>query len=187
MTKKSGVTLLEAMVTMALVSLTLAITAGLMKMYSRGARLVGVRSAGYQALEAVMYQLRSEAMGAVDFRSPASVGGAYSASLEFRKVDRSVPNRLRDYPTGWSPYNIVGTAPNGNFLVSVRFEVQDGALVRGTRPANQSSFESYDLVSQNLAALGTRLNADNTVDIRLEVEGTAKTRFYETRLLRRVR
>ena len=187
MKRRAGVTVLEAMVTLALISLTLAITAGLMRMYGRGARLIGVRSTGYQAMDAILYQLRSEALGAVDFQSPASVGGGYSSSLEFRKVDRNVPNRLQDFPSGWSPYNIGGTAPNDNFLVSVRFLVQDGALVRGIRPAGESSFEAYKLIPQGITSLGARLEASETIAIRLEIEGSAKTRVYETRCLRRVR
>jgi type II secretory pathway component PulJ len=184
--RRSGVSLLEAMVTVGLISLTLAITAGLMRMYSQGSRLVGVRDTGFQGLEAILYTIRSETMGAVDFQSPATTGPTFSSVLEFRRVDRHNSGRLTNFPTNWTPYDIVGTPPSQNFLLSIRYRVQDQTLIRDVRPAGASSFESTVMIPADILSLKVRRNPDQTMELELEVQGSRKTRLFRNRFLRRV-
>ena len=173
------------MVTLGLVSVTLALSASLMRMYGRGARLISSRNQGFQALEAVLYQVRSEAMGAVDFQTPASTSASFQPGLEFQRVYRQAPNRLTDFEPGWTPYGTQGGSASSDFLVSIRYVVRNEGLDRDVRLPG-GSFSTSTLLPQGIQALRSRLNNDGTMDLQIEVKGQVKTRTYENRFLRRV-
>lgn len=181
---RRGLTLIEAMVTVALVSITLSLTASLMTMYSRGSRVADVQSNVSHSQELLLYRIRSEAMGAVNFLSPAGVGGGLQPALEFQRVDRHRADRLEDFPPNWRPY---GIGSNDDFLVDLRYQSQDQALLRGVRAAGSSQYQESTLLPGDVVAFGARRPDDQTVEIELEMKTNRATRKLKARFLRRVR
>jgi type II secretory pathway pseudopilin PulG len=186
MKRTSGLTLFEALITMGLISLTLALTAGLMRLYSQGARVKGAQGAGFDALRAVLHQVRSEAVGAVSFQTPASASSVWSPVLVFSKVDRSVDTRLEDFPLGWTPYDLTSTALPNDFLVGVRYEKVEDRLQRGFRSAGDSSWTNSSILERELVSFGCRLGSDRTVELRIELLGRAKNPVFTSKSMRRV-
>jgi hypothetical protein len=172
------------MVTVALVSVTLSLTASLMTMYSRGSRVADVQSSVSHAQELLLYRIRSEALGAVDFLSPAGVGGGFQPELEFQRVDRHRADRLEDFPLNWTPYGIGAT---NDFLVEVRYRSQDQALLRGVRESGSSQYRESTLLPRDVIALGARRPDDQTVEVELEMKTNRATRKLKARFMRRVR
>lgn len=186
MKKSAGLTLFEALVTMGLISLTLALTAGLMRLYSQGSRVKGAQGAGFDALRTVLQQVRSEAIGAVSVQAPTAVSASWSSTLEFSKVDRSVSTRLEDFPAGWTPYDLQSTTLVNDFLARVRYEMKSGRLVRGVRPAGASSWAESAVMERDLVSFGCRLGSDHTLELRIELQGRGSNPVFTSKSLRRV-
>lgn len=187
MKRQAGLTLAEAMITMALISLALALTAGLMSLYSKGARIKGVQGVSTAALKAVLHDIRSEAVGAVEFDSPPSESSAWSNILGFSKVDRSSTTRLQSFPADWTPYDLTGTSIPNDFLVRVRYELINGALSRGVRRVGESSFRFSPVIESKVEQFQCRLGVDGSLELSIEVRGNVRNPVYQSKSMRRVR
>ncbi|MCA9781602.1 MAG: prepilin-type N-terminal cleavage/methylation domain-containing protein, partial [Candidatus Eremiobacteraeota bacterium] len=165
-----GLTLIEAMVTVALVSLTLSLTASLMTMYSRGSRVADVQNNLAHSQELLLYRIRSEAMGAVAIQSPSGTGAGYQPDFKFQRVDRNLPSRLEDFPPNWTPYGVGGSAPIDGFLVDISYRSQDGRLFRGVKPTNETTYREGLLLPADVVSFGVRRPDPETIELQLEIQ-----------------
>lgn len=180
-----GVSLLEALLTVALVALTMALTAGLVRIYSKSARALDVNSVSIQALRGVLHGVRTELMGAVSFSSPSSLS-TWASELTFSKLDPSVTDRLDTFPPGWSPYDLSATPVVNDFLVDIRYLKQGEHLARGVRQASSSVFSFTAVPPDSVEDFSCRLNADSSVELRLIIKGVGRDITYTSTTLRRV-
>ena len=181
-----GVSLLEALITVGLLGLTMAITSGVMRGYSRSFQRLDTNTLEIQARKAVLHGIRAELMGAVDFNIPSTVGPSWSNNLEFSKVDLSVPDRLTVFPSDWSPYDLTSTAPTNNFLAEVRYQENAGTLQRGVQKAGAGSFRFSQVPPSELISLESRLNSDNTVEIRITIQTPKGPQSVTSKTMRRI-
>lgn len=181
-----GLSLLEALITVGLIGLTLAITAGVMRGYSRSFQALDTNSLEMQAQMAVLQDIRSEAMSAVHFHTPSAVGASWSNNLEFSKVDLAVPSRLTVFPVDWTPHDLSSTALSNDFLVTIQYRENGGRLQRGVRKATGGSFSYSTVPPADLSSLQSRLNMDNTFELRLTFPGPHGSRTVSSKTMRRI-
>ena len=184
--RSRGLSLFEALVTVALLGLTLSATSGIIRGYQQSFRALDTSSVEIQAQKAVLQGIRSEVMGAVNFTIPSSTSSTWSENLEFSKLDLSVPDRFTSLPIDWTPYNLPGTAPNNNFLVTIRYEENLQTLRRGVRRAGQGSFLYSRVPPSELVSLESRLNNDQTVELRITIPTTREERRVSSKTQLRV-
>lgn len=122
----SGLTIAEALVTLALVFFVFALTAGLLQSYLRAVDFAGGVDKAIDAAQTALSVVRNEAAQALSVSSPA---GGTSQTLTFDKVWTMAPNRLPNpnatFPAFWEPRD-------ASWLDRVTYTVRNERLVRSS-------------------------------------------------------
>lgn len=106
--KARGLTIAEAVVTLALVVFVFNLTAGLLQSYLRTVKFAGGVDKAMEAAQTALSQVRNEAAQAIAFTSPKPSGGS-ATSLTFDKIWTDSPDRLPSptapFPKTWDPHD----------------------------------------------------------------------------------
>lgn len=176
MKKRSGFTLIEALLTLALTGAVLGMASYLLGNYSNVLRFAATKDASFLALQVSLNRIASEVRGSVRVLTPLPGTTAPASELKFEKINpafatwlpATVPTTL---PTVWDPY------PPAQ-MQTVRIFLSPGqALTRqvGTEQA---------VLAPGLESFSVRLVTPSSLEIRLDFRESNQTRQYKARVFR---
>jgi type II secretory pathway component PulJ len=190
--RSRGFTLLEALLTLGLVSTILVLTAGLLRSYSTTSRAVRASSAKLSSLESLVKTLSTELKGSVTVSSPSSQGST-SNTLVFQRVDIGVTDRLTyihpgisPNPPKWEPYDLPDTSEPDDFLAEVTYQLVGNRLERSVKPA-KSVYQPATKVAEGIEQFWVEWFNDDSLEARLTIAQTTNTKTFHIRVLRKLR
>ena len=167
----SGLTLLEALVSLSLIGIALVIFSGIFTQMSE-VRKVSQEGEDFVAGLSVLEEIRREVSSATAVTLPASP--TFETELIFEKVIPGLSDRLPEPGRRWSPLD-----PMHN--LSFHYRLDDSNLVKETSsPGSKSS----SVVAQGLDAFSVALIHPKVVEIRLSFRKGKRLRLVSTKALR---
>lgn len=170
--KTTGLTIAEAMVTLALVVFVLNLTAGLLSSYLNTVEFAGGVDKAMEATQNALNLMRTEAAQAISFSSPAG-SGSEVGTLRFSKVYSESSTRLPDptapFPSSWEPHDPA-------WVDTVTYSVANERLLR------TSLLESANnvLVADSISDLKVELLPNDNLAIMLSTTQDKIVRTFST-------
>ncbi|MFN8608413.1 MAG: type II secretion system protein [Vulcanimicrobiota bacterium] len=160
---KRGVTLLEMLVTMALILVVIVVAGGLFTNYSRLSNFRSLRDRARHAGEDALLVMRE------DIESARSLNIPGNGQLKVVRVDHAIPNRLAPVAVGDNWW-----AHSQDFLMTVHYHLDGDALVRTTQP-NTVDPQVDAVLAHEVVGMNVSLAADPEVQdlytVRLGMRG----------------
>ncbi len=169
-----GFTLVEALVTTALLAMVLAAVGVLSSRYLSLMRFDAGKERTLSAMQVALDRIRSECREGVQLLQPAS--SAVVGTIELNRIDAGAGSVRTPWPipsplASWDPADPVD-------LTLVRFEVAGNNLVR---EATQSSGASEtQVLSERVTGLQARLLPDDNLEVTLRIEEEGRFRDLTT-------
>ena len=159
MRRRAGLTLIEAMMTMALILVLLGLISGISSGYGNMFRFSASKDQTLQAAQMGLDTIRTELCQATRVLEPP--GASPGSWIKFEKVNPGVARLpLSPQPASWNPTNPA-------FLVTVEYRVVDETLIRETV---QPGATSRQVIASGVKGLGVQLQSDGSYRISLQVE-----------------
>lgn len=180
MSSRRGISLIELMVSMAVMLVVLGVAAGLMREYSSAVRFSSAKAASLAA-QVALQRMVAETREALVMLAPAS--SASGSELRFEKIDPSagewIPPVVPDpVPVSWDPQ------PAG-LVMEVRYFVDGrGTLVREVTPP-AGPLQAWDLAPE-ISGLAVNHATSGLVELELSVQEPGRLRVFAAKVARPV-
>lgn len=176
MKKRSGFTLIEALLTLALTGAVLGMASYLLGNYANVLRFAATKDASFLALQVSLNRIASEVRGSVRVLSPPAGTTASVTELRFEKINpafatwlpATVPATL---PTVWDPYPAAQ-------MQTVRIYLSPGQALTRQIGSEQA------VLAPGLESFGARLITPRSLEVQLDFRESNQTRHYKARVFR---
>jgi type II secretory pathway component PulJ len=189
-----GLSLLEVLLTIGLISIVLILTSGLIVGYGQSTRAIQKSTNMLSVLHAISDSIGSELKGAARVSSPTGPSNTASV-LTLQRVDPGVLDRLSfivpGSPSGtlpeWTPYDYPDTTAVDDFLAEVTYQLQGTRLERTVKLAKSSVPEPPTLIANDIQSFEVEWLSDDSLEIRVVVDSQGTPKTLASKVYRRVR